>query len=650
MATPDSAPAHYNYPLGFFSYKVSNIAAGATVTVTAKVPAGTNPSAYIKCNSSAASCAPFSGAAASGDTITLTLVDGGAGDSDGKADGVISDPGAPAVAIPDSTAYYLPFASTSLATGGKDGVFVVPAGAPAAATAPQFVSTDNASRYYAFHKFLTNDAGKIYQEVPNAVLYQVFSGQLYKLDLSGGGVPAPMQVSTLPNLDPNHTVVGTVCASFSDQQDATDPSTGFVLLEYTTSFTNCGSADDDVVLVHLSDSATTLPVAHLPLHLYSNISDLSTAASMAVFHDAAGTLSGVVGVDNKGNLNFYKDLGFSSPKTLLPGVSSFYVFAAGNNYAFLAVSLGSQVSLYRVDSSGAMSTDLHDFLPSIGNNSSGIAPNGRRLYFSDNASTVDSTGHIASYSSRLEQVPLDGSAAAQLVISSSGQAPPNTRLPVQLNILGFSDSKLIFELDASGASGGGAGNPATLYAIPVDADATTSPTIIGSLSNGYWGGIVRAGRLFANVHTFDANRHPLDVSAQVIAADGTVAKTYPKSWFLGAYTTVSGHPASPVYSDATVVLAEGYTDTPPTVGGASVKELAPDSLAESVMNKPDGTPFVPQSGELPALSLIGSPVSGSTTELRNSANDQYDAIILDITNKLWIQVTNTSDTSEGPMS
>ena len=627
-----------------------NIAAGATVTVTAKVPAGTNPSAYIKCNSSAASCAPFSGAAVSGDTITLTLVDGGAGDSDGKADGVISDPGAPAVAIPDSTAYYLPFTSTSLATGGKDGIFVVPAGAPT--TAPQFVSTDNASRYYAFHKFLTNDAGKIYQEVPNAVLYQIFSGQLYKLDLSGSSIPAPMQVSTLPNLDPNHSVIGTVCASFSDQQDATDPSTAFVLLEYTTSFINCGSADDDVVLVHLSDSATTLPVAHLPLHLQGN---LTPAASMAVFHNASGTLNGVVGIDNKGNLNFYKSLGFSSPKTLLPGVSSFYIFAAGNNYVFLAVSLGNQVSLYRVDSTGAISADLYDFHTSASSHSrtsyGSADPSGQRLYFNDNISTVDSTGHIASYTSWLAQVPLDGSAIARVIISSGGPAPPNTRIPVELNIQGFSDSKLIFELGAQSTGGSGAGNPATLYALPVDADFTTQATVIGSLSNGYWGGLVRAGRLFANVHTFDPNRHPFDVNVQVIAADGTVAKTYLKSWLLGEYTAVSGHPASPVYTDAALILAEGYNDIIPAVGGASIKVLAPDSLAESVMNKPDGTPFVPQSGEAPALSLlIGSPVSGSSTELGNSANDQYDAIILDITNKLWIQVTNTSDSSEGPMS
>jgi len=63
------------------------------VTVTLTYPGAVE--AYWKYQSGVWS--QFAGAQVSGNTVVLTLVDGGAGDSDGVANGTIVDPGGPSV-------------------------------------------------------------------------------------------------------------------------------------------------------------------------------------------------------------------------------------------------------------------------------------------------------------------------------------------------------------------------------------------------------------------------------------------------------------------------------------------------------------------------------------------------------------------------
>jgi hypothetical protein len=76
---------------GALSYGITNVTPGSSVQVTIQLPAGSNPNAAYKLSNGSyvddADLATFSG-----DSVTLTLTDGGAGDSDGRADGNISDP------------------------------------------------------------------------------------------------------------------------------------------------------------------------------------------------------------------------------------------------------------------------------------------------------------------------------------------------------------------------------------------------------------------------------------------------------------------------------------------------------------------------------------------------------------------------------
>ena len=89
-----SLPAGIELPNGVFSFDVTGVPNNGTVTVRIQLPAGSNPSSYLKCDAGNV-CTAFAGASVSGNVVTLTLTDNGAGDSNSTL-GTITDPGAPA--------------------------------------------------------------------------------------------------------------------------------------------------------------------------------------------------------------------------------------------------------------------------------------------------------------------------------------------------------------------------------------------------------------------------------------------------------------------------------------------------------------------------------------------------------------------------
>ena len=98
-------PAGVTLPQGVLTLRLEHGQAGTAATVVLTypqpLPAGT---VYYKFGRTADNATPhwyaFAGAAISGNTITLSLTDGGAGDDDGAANSVIDDPGGPAVPVP----------------------------------------------------------------------------------------------------------------------------------------------------------------------------------------------------------------------------------------------------------------------------------------------------------------------------------------------------------------------------------------------------------------------------------------------------------------------------------------------------------------------------------------------------------------------
>ena len=98
VTNPSGAGSDFTYPLGFFNFRAEGLPTSgtpATVTFTYTFPAGTQVDSYVKCRTPT-DCSRFAGAVVSGNTLTLTITDNGAGDND-PAQGVIVDPGAPAL-------------------------------------------------------------------------------------------------------------------------------------------------------------------------------------------------------------------------------------------------------------------------------------------------------------------------------------------------------------------------------------------------------------------------------------------------------------------------------------------------------------------------------------------------------------------------
>lgn len=113
---PSYAPDRTRYPYGWVAFRIRGLSPGQTVEVTL-TPQGEGPPAdrYIKCSPRRGVCEPFQGATFANGTATLRLTDGGAGDDDGTANGVVDDPGA--LALPADPAAPAPAPSPAPAPG-----------------------------------------------------------------------------------------------------------------------------------------------------------------------------------------------------------------------------------------------------------------------------------------------------------------------------------------------------------------------------------------------------------------------------------------------------------------------------------------------------------------------------------------------------
>jgi hypothetical protein len=104
----NETPADVAFPLGRFGFRLVDLPPGAATTVELIIPSDTRIDTYYKFGPTTDNPTPHAyeflfdgttGAEIHGNRITLHLVDGGRGDSDLTANGVIVDPGAPAVEV-----------------------------------------------------------------------------------------------------------------------------------------------------------------------------------------------------------------------------------------------------------------------------------------------------------------------------------------------------------------------------------------------------------------------------------------------------------------------------------------------------------------------------------------------------------------------
>ena len=97
VSAPADAPTSHVYPVGFVGLTIKRVPRGGDATLTFHLPAGLGANVAMKCTPGAG-CAPFPANTSPG-IIEIVVRDGGPGDADGKANGRIDDPVAPACAV-----------------------------------------------------------------------------------------------------------------------------------------------------------------------------------------------------------------------------------------------------------------------------------------------------------------------------------------------------------------------------------------------------------------------------------------------------------------------------------------------------------------------------------------------------------------------
>jgi hypothetical protein len=98
-------PAGVTFPDGLFSFTIENLTPGQTVTVYLELPSPVPiGSQYWKYHQGVGWFSIPIGSDDGDNMITITLTDGGTGDADGSANGIIVDPGAPGTRAPDNSA------------------------------------------------------------------------------------------------------------------------------------------------------------------------------------------------------------------------------------------------------------------------------------------------------------------------------------------------------------------------------------------------------------------------------------------------------------------------------------------------------------------------------------------------------------------
>ena len=91
-------PAGMVFPVGVLDFAISGLLPGASVVTTIDLPVVAD--SYWKLDPATSTWLRHATTTANGTRLLVTLTDGGSGDADGVANGIIHDPGAPAIAAP----------------------------------------------------------------------------------------------------------------------------------------------------------------------------------------------------------------------------------------------------------------------------------------------------------------------------------------------------------------------------------------------------------------------------------------------------------------------------------------------------------------------------------------------------------------------
>ncbi len=534
---------------------------------------------------------------------------------------------------------------------GKTGVFLIPSDHPGAT--PTMVTSSAIPQgdigYYpaaTLQEYLTGGDGTISATVVSNAYYVIADGSanhLYRLDLRDtSSVPSPVEVGLPP------TPVSSPCSMAVFEQTLNSPSSAVILLKAGGTDGKCTTSSDNVVyLYHAGDAAGVAPTV-TPIASTSNFQSTATPVN----DPSTGNLAGLVYIDAHQNLSF-SDLSFATPKILVTGATAFSLIYSSTGYAFFEVLTPGKNSLYRVSSTGAISNDLYDFQPTSQTTRAIADPASGYLWLEDSAGDFDANFYETSYKVQIARLPISGSAVAQLIYSASGTLAPNFYGLMEAYPVGVVGSSFIFEFQSFGFQEGTPAEPATMYALPVNAATGTSPTTIASLPLGWFGGNQIANdQLFVNVHIVDgANSNGTGSSVEVLNASGAVLKNFQSSLLEGWPTAVGGTPLAPQLSRPVIYVAEGYTasTSPNDAGGATVYALSTFStLGQVPLTVPGGGNYVLANREQPSL-ISDGPAVFAAFEFTGSPLTTAVGV-LDVLQNQWTAIANPANTGQRPFT
>jgi hypothetical protein len=497
----------------------------------------------------------------------------------------------------DPATVYIPLRAqaTSSPTDATNALFVVSSKAPTAA--PVQVATGSINLLGAARPYTIDNSGTPSAGTPTTLVYTTVNStgenHVWSLNIAANSSLTPTQLTTL-NIPYSTTgslggvaIPSPYCTSSFIAKDLTDPSSAFVILGLPPDMGNCTATNSlEWYLIHVTDGASAQPtlLQHLTSYNLQGIG-ATRASDLAPFlplYSTAGKMTGIVAVDDQGNLNLYPDETFTNPTLLLADVATFGITqalpvlagATGSSasaqpgYAYLSVLRKSTnvASIYRVDSTGAFSADLFDYTDAISFISNDAKVDSGNLYFTHtDTASLQSVLKIAS-----------GDAAPAQVLYASPATASNPG-----KFLGVSGSHLVFESTRFTANTS-AVIGSTLSTLPVAASAT--PTQIATYTEGSTV-FLAGGDLFVTLTT---STRILDITGAELQPDlpnsgflSSFAPVIQVKNFTGAYlgggevySLDLSQPATPVATRLTSVTGDAYT-LPATMNTTGVASFTP---------------------------------------------------------------------------
>jgi hypothetical protein len=483
----------------------------------------------------------------------------------------------------------------SSSSGGQSGLFVIPASSLAAT--PTFVSTSTATLFLGYGEQITvNASNDVTGYSPATFMYAAIDTSnnlhVYGLNLASTSAPTATQIGSLSlPLTPGAAIDTVICDSREASTNLFDGTTVFVVL-HIAGTTGCNTTGDVWEVVHYTDSSSTAPTV---------VGVKST--SFTPLYASTGVLTGLELLDPaSSNLYLYANDGFTSPTTLLSGVTAVSTVlnaesvnggAFTGNELFLSVTTAAGNYLYRLANGATTATKEYTATGTLTGNGVG---DGLNLYFNDTVSATTST-------TTFWAEPLSGGTPTKLY---SVTYPAG----ISYDLLGANTSVLVFYSSTiSGSS-----ITSTLLTVPVSTLSTSATTIGGPYTGSIYssssflepttGGEPSTDLVFVNVSNFTSGGGgtTFSYSSEVLTPTGTVKKP------LTSNSVFLFDGAS--YLSGSALQITGITDTNGGYGGGTFNAVNLGTLASTALTTTGGAAYTVPAGYLTGFEQLANTIGG----------------------------------------